>query len=148
MIIRVLAHNPLFSSAYRLITSHCYFNESKETGFTYGMQVMVEILQPRNSQSLSSSLFLCLVRETGNEVGKDLDIRHFEVELGGAGEISGRLGRDGCQVHCGTAFGEQICLHVENGSPKTVPQCTISTGSPAQPQNAELQRWKIIESRY
>ena len=80
MIVRVLAHNPLFSLAYRLITSHCYFNESKETGFTYGMQVMVEIPQPRNSQSLSSSLFLCLVRETGNEVGKDLDIRHFEVE--------------------------------------------------------------------
>ena len=80
MIVRVLAHNPLFSLAYRLITSHCYFNESKETGFTYGMQVMVEILQPRNSQSLSSSLFLGLVRETGNEVGKDLDIRRFEVE--------------------------------------------------------------------
>ena len=76
MVVRVLAHNPLFSLAYRLITSHCYLNESKETGFTYGMQVMVEILQPRNSQSLSSSLFLCLVRETGNEVGKDLDIRH------------------------------------------------------------------------
>lgn len=30
--------------------------------------------------SLSSSLFLGLVRETGNEVGKDLDIRRFEVE--------------------------------------------------------------------
>lgn len=30
--------------------------------------------------SLSSSLFFGLVRETGNEVGKDLDIRHFEVE--------------------------------------------------------------------
>lgn len=80
MVVRVLAHKPLFSLAYSLITSHCYFNESKETGFTYGMQVMVEILQPRNSQSLSSSLFLGLVRETGNEVGKDLDIRHFEVE--------------------------------------------------------------------
>lgn len=82
MVVRVLAHNPLFSLAYRLITSHCYFNESKETGFTYGMQVTVEILQPRNSQSLSSSLFLGLVRETGNEVGKDLDhIRHFETDV-------------------------------------------------------------------
>ena len=81
VVVRVLAHKPLFSLADSLITSHCYFNESKETGFTYGMQVMVEILQPRNSQSLSSSLFLGLVRETGNEVGKDLDhIRHFEVE--------------------------------------------------------------------
>ena len=81
VVVRVLAHKPLFSLADSLITSHCYFNESKETGFTYGMQVMVEILQPRNSQSLSSSLFLGLVRETGNEVGKDLDhIRHFEVK--------------------------------------------------------------------
>ena len=80
VVVRVLAHKPLFSLADSLITSHCYFNESKETGFTYGMQVMVEIPQPRNSQSLSSSLFLGLVRETGNEVGKDLDIRHFEVE--------------------------------------------------------------------
>lgn len=80
MVVRVLAHKPLFSLADSLITSHCYFNESRETGFTYGMQVMLEILQPRNSQSLSSSLFLGLVRETGNEVGKDLDIRRFEVE--------------------------------------------------------------------
>ena len=69
----------MFSLAYSLITSHCNFNESKEAGFTYGMQDMVEILQPR-SQSLSSSLSLGLLRETGNEVGKDLDIRHFEVE--------------------------------------------------------------------
>ena len=52
MVVRVLAHKPLLSLAYSLITSHCYFNESQETGFTYGMQVMVEILQPRNSQSL------------------------------------------------------------------------------------------------
>lgn len=52
MVVRVLAYKPMFSLAYSLITSHCNFNESKETGFTYVMQVMVEILQPR-SQSLS-----------------------------------------------------------------------------------------------
>ena len=81
------------------------------------MQDMVEILQPR-SQSLSSSLSLGLLRETGNEVGKDLDIRHFEVER----EIGWRwLSSALCDC-----FGEQICRHVENGplKPKTVPQCT------------------------
>ena len=39
MVGRILAHKPLFSLAYRLITSHsshCNFNEGKDTGFRDG----------------------------------------------------------------------------------------------------------------
>ena len=49
-------------------------------------------------------------------------------------------GRDGCQSALWDCFDGRICRHVENASPKTVPQCTltiISTRSPAQPQSDE-----------
>ena len=36
-----------------------------------------------------------------------------------------RPGRDGCQSALWDCFGEQICSHVENASPKTVPQCLM-----------------------
>ena len=52
--------------------------------------------------------------------------------------LRGRLGRDGCQVHCGTVLRPnfQHCGKFV----KTVPQCTFttsSTRSPAQPQSGE-----------
>ena len=46
--------------------------------------------------------------------------------------LRGRPGRDGCQSALWDCFGDRICRHA---SPKTVPQCTlttISTCSPAQ----------------
>ena len=49
--------------------------------------------------------------------------------------LRGRPGRDGYQSASWDCFGDRICRHVENASPKTVPQCTlttISTLSPAQ----------------
>ena len=49
--------------------------------------------------------------------------------------LRGKPGRDGCQSALWDCFGDRICRHVENASPKTVPQCTlttISTRSPAQ----------------
>ena len=49
--------------------------------------------------------------------------------------LRGRPGRDGCQSTLWDCFGDRISRHVENASPKTVPQCTlttISTRSPAQ----------------
>ena len=42
-------------------------------------------------------------------------IRHFEVARG--------TGRDGCESALWDCLGGQICRHVENASPKTVPQC-------------------------
>ena len=49
---------------------------------------------------------------------------------------------DGCQSALWDCFGDRICRHVENASPKTVPQCTLTTistrsRSPAQPQSGE-----------
>ena len=49
-------------------------------------------------------------------------------------------GRGGCQSALWDCFGGQICRHVENASPKKVPQgtlTTISTRSPAQPRSGE-----------
>ena len=51
-----------------------------------------------------------------------------------------RRGRDGCESALWDCFGGQICRHVENATPKTVPQCTfttISSRSPAQPKSGE-----------
>ena len=44
------------------------------------------------------------------------------------------------KVHCGTVCGGRICRHVENASPKTVPQCTLTTWTRChgQLQNGEL----------
>ena len=50
-------------------------------------------------------------------------------------------GRDRCQSALWDCFGGWICRHIENASPKTVPQCTlttISTRSPAQLQGGEF----------
>ena len=52
-----------------------------------------------------------------------------------------RLGQDGCQSAFWDCFVGRICRHVENASPKTIPQCTlvtISTRSLAQPRSGEL----------
>ena len=48
--------------------------------------------------------------------------------------------RGGCQSALWDCFSGRICRHVENASPKKVPQCTlttISTRSPAQPRSGE-----------
>ena len=62
-------------------------------------------------------------------------IRHFEV----ARETGSRW-LSKCIVGL---FWGQNCRHVENASPKTVPQCTLTTiltRSPAQPQSGEYAR--------
>ena len=38
--------------------------------------------------------------------------------------LRGGTGRDGCQSALWDCFGGRICRHVENASPKTVPQYT------------------------
>ena len=55
--------------------------------------------------------------------------------------LRGRPGRDCCQSALWDCFWGWICHHVEKASPKTVPQCTLtttSTWSPTQPQSGEL----------
>ena len=51
-----------------------------------------------------------------------------------------RLSRDGCQSALWDCFGGRICRHVENMSPKTVPQCTLTTISSRSPAQ-RLHRW-------
>ena len=62
--------------------------------------------------------------------------------------LRGRPGRDGCQTALWDCFGGRIFNIAANSSPKTVPQCTISTRSPAQPQSGErmamAQNWNEL----
>ena len=48
--------------------------------------------------------------------------------------LAGRPGRDDCQSALWDCFGGRICHHVENASPKAVPQCTL------KPSRLSLQR--------
>ena len=41
--------------------------------------------------------------------------------------LRGRSGRGGCQSALWGCFGGRICRHVKYASPKTVPQCTLTT---------------------
>ena len=47
-------------------------------------------------------------------------------------------GRDGCQSALWDCFGGQMCRHVVNASPKTVPQCTWQPCRPGLPRNLEV----------
>ena len=49
-------------------------------------------------------------------------------------ELRGRPGRDGCQGALWDCFGGRIFNMAANSSPKTVPQCTLTTTST---------RWRI-----
>ena len=55
--------------------------------------------------------------------------------------LRGRPGRDGCQSALWDCLGGRIYNMAANLSPKTVPQCTLTTistmQSPAQPQSGE-----------
>ena len=54
--------------------------------------------------------------------------------------LRGRPARDGCQSALWDCFGGHIFNMAANSSPKTVPECTlttISTQSPAQPQSGQ-----------
>ena len=54
--------------------------------------------------------------------------------------MRGKSGRDGSQSALWDCFERRICRHVQNVSPKTVPQCTLTTiltRSPAQPQSGD-----------
>ena len=76
------------------------------------------------------------LRRGGTPIGLILvfkeDISHLRLREGS--------GRGGCQRALWDCFSGRICRHVENASPKKVPQCaltTSSTRSPAQPRSGE-----------
>ena len=46
--------------------------------------------------------------------------------------------RGGCQSALWDCFSGRICRHVENASPKKVPQCTLTTISTRSPGNLEV----------
>ena len=52
--------------------------------------------------------------------------------------LCGRLGRDDCQSALWDCFWGRICRHVENGCPKTVPQCTLKPSRPGLPRNLKV----------
>jgi len=52
--------------------------------------------------------------------------------------LHGWPGRDGFQVHCGTALGGRIFNMAANLFPKPVPQCTWKPSGPGQPRNLKV----------
>ena len=52
--------------------------------------------------------------------------------------LRGRPGRDDSQSALWDYLGGQICHHVENACPKTVPQCTLKPSRPGLPRNLKV----------